>query len=63
MEKAYNGEYYTPTPFMADNDEIAAKYRRVLLRHKGKNLDYQAELIIAEKGIISSGWVIGFIKD
>lgn len=58
--RPYNGEMYTAVnPPVADSGELANAGERVILHHKGCGKWREAKIIIAPKGLLYSGWVIG----
>lgn len=57
--RPYNGEAYLPIPPQADNEILCDLYERVILRHNGCGKYREAQLTIAPKGMMVSGWVIG----
>lgn len=61
----YRGEpYHVVGRIEADNDTTAARGERVMLRHVryGAGM-HTAELFVAPKGEVCSGWVIGVIPE
>jgi hypothetical protein len=58
--RSYEGEMYQPLAFpMADHEDFANTCERIILRHEGCGKYREAKLIIAPKGLLYSGWVIG----
>lgn len=53
--------YTIVDPPCGDNEEIAAKGKRVLIRHLPRS--GQVHIVIAPKNLITSGWVIGIISE
>lgn len=55
----YNDIPYYPIKPEADSDELARRGSRLMIRHSTKNL----EVLVAPKGVLYGGWVIGLLKE
>lgn len=59
MRAYFDDQPYTPISPCADNDELAARFHRLLVYHSFEG----PQFIIAERGILQAGWVIGIMED
>lgn len=51
---------YVPCASVADSDDLACRGARVLLRHVLKSAPV---FVVAPRGELTSGWVIGFVAE
>lgn len=51
-------DYEAVSPPQPDTDELAAKGKRILLRH-----DALTSFSVAEQGVLTAGWVIGLVPE
>lgn len=56
----FHGRFYHPIPPQADNDELADKGDRLILKHV---ICQEPKIFVAPKGTLYAGWVIGVMED
>lgn len=54
----FEGIFYEPINPIADNDELASRGERLMIRH-GSPTQPDSQLFFAPKGELTSGWVLG----
>ena len=60
MKAIFDGiPYQVITPPCADNDELAAQGKRLIVYHSPNGVQF----IIADPGVLQAGWVIGIMED
>jgi hypothetical protein len=57
----WHGRYYKSIPPMGDFDELAAMGDRLVLVH-GSRCHPETKMVIAPKGMLWAGWVVGVFE-